>query len=171
MALKWEDLDLEKSTVSVKRNLQYVKDKKTGKWDLVISTPKNISSIRTVPVPEELLKKLKIHKVKQLELKLKIGKDYNDEGFIFVNKLGNLVHRCTFNAYFNRCLKKAGIKHVKLHALRHTYASRLFEMNIPAKTIQTLMGHSTINTTMNIYTHVNEKQKTEAVEKLNSLFI
>lgn len=171
LALKWEDIDLEKSTVSVKRNLQYVKDKKTGKWNMVIQSPKNASSIRTVPVPGEILKKLKIHKIKQLELKLKIGKEYNDGGYIFVNNVGNLYPRSTFNHYFDSCLKKAGLKHIKLHAIRHTYASRLFEMNIPAKTIQTLMGHSTINTTMNIYTHVNENQKSEAAEKLNTLFM
>ncbi|WP_150263533.1 tyrosine-type recombinase/integrase, partial [Parvimonas micra] len=55
------------------------------------------------------------------------------------------------------------------HSIRHSYATRLFELNVPVKTVQHLLGHSTINTTMNIYTHVMEEQKTDEVQKLNKL--
>ena len=60
---------------------------------------------------------------------------------------------------------------MKFHALRHTYATRLFEAGIPPKTVQHLMGHSDIETTMNIYTHVMKEQKIEAIDKLNEIFV
>ena len=51
-------------------------------------------------------------------------------------------------------LKKLDIEPMKFHALRHTYATRLFEAGVAPKTVQHLMGHADIQTTMNIYTHV-----------------
>ena len=59
---------------------------------------------------------------------------------------------------------------MKFHALRHTYATRLFEADVPPKTVQVLMGHSDISITLDIYTHVMEDTKLEAVEKLNEIF-
>lgn len=54
--------------------------------------------------------------------------------------------------------------------MQHTYATRLFENNVPVKTVQALMGHSDITTTMNIYTHVTPQQMTDEVQKLNKIF-
>lgn len=54
--------------------------------------------------------------------------------------------------------------------MRHTYATRLFENDVPIKTVQALMGHSDIATTMNIYTHVMPEKMTDDVQKLNHLF-
>jgi integrase len=71
---------------------------------------------------------------------------------------------------FKSILKKAGLKDIKFHSLRHTYATRLFEVGVPIKTVQALMGHSDITTTMNIYTHVMPEQKAKAVEKIDNLF-
>ena len=68
-------------------------------------------------------------------------------------------------------MKKIDIEPMKFHALRHTYATRLFEQGEAPKTVQKLLGHADINTTMNIYTHVMKEKKTEAVEKLNYLFV
>ena len=56
------------------------------------------------------------------------------------------------------------------HSLRHTYATRLFENNVPIKTVQSLLGHKDITTTMNIYTHVMPEKMTAEVQCLNSIF-
>lgn len=55
------------------------------------------------------------------------------------------------------------------HSLRHTYATRLFENNVPIKTIQALLGHKDIATTMNIYTHVMPEKMTNEVQCLNKI--
>ncbi|MBV4424562.1 tyrosine-type recombinase/integrase [Clostridium tyrobutyricum] len=65
---------------------------------------------------------------------------------------------------------KTCYKNRKFHSLRHTYATRLFEKDVPIKTVQILLGHSDISTTSNIYVHIMPKQKIEAVNKINTLF-
>ncbi len=55
------------------------------------------------------------------------------------------------------------------HSLRHTYATRLFENNVPIKTVQALLGHKDIATTMNIYTHVMPEKMTNEVQCLNKI--
>lgn len=67
-------------------------------------------------------------------------------------------------------LKKLDIEPIKFHGLRKTYATRLFENDVPPKTVQALMGHSDISITMNIYTEVMEEKKYEAVNTLNNIF-
>ncbi|WP_294405393.1 tyrosine-type recombinase/integrase [uncultured Clostridium sp.] len=67
-------------------------------------------------------------------------------------------------------MKKAELPHKKFHALRHTYATKLFENKIELKSASKLIDHSSIEMTADIYTHVILKQKIDAVEKLNYIF-
>lgn len=72
-------------------------------------------------------------------------------------------------SYIFTMLKKAGVEFKKFHALRHTYATKLFEKGVPLKTVQKLLMHSDISITANIYTHVMPEQKIDATEELNDL--
>ena len=76
----------------------------------------------------------------------------------------------TLSKSFVKVLKDNGMKHVKFHSLRHTYATRLFEKGVQLKTVQKLLGHSSIEITADIYTHVMDSEKISAVQKLNDLF-
>ncbi|GAA3659028.1 tyrosine-type recombinase/integrase [Asaccharospora irregularis] len=67
-------------------------------------------------------------------------------------------------------MEKLDIEPITFHTLRHTYATRLFEAGVSPKTVQALMGHSDISMTMDIYTHVMEDVKINAVEQLNDIF-
>ncbi|WP_406542589.1 tyrosine-type recombinase/integrase [Clostridium ljungdahlii] len=71
---------------------------------------------------------------------------------------------------YERVLKNNNIPYKKFHSLRHTFATRLFENNVPLKTVQMLLGHSNINITANIYTHVMPPEKFKAIDKINSIF-
>ncbi len=93
-----------------------------------------------------------------------------DENYVFPTITGNPINTKNLFKSYSALLRKAKINHKKFHTLRHTYATKLFEAEIPLKTVQTLLGHSDISITADIYTHVMPKQKTIAVEKLNSLF-
>ncbi|MGB9860532.1 MAG: tyrosine-type recombinase/integrase, partial [Moorellaceae bacterium] len=61
-----------------------------------------------------------------------------------------------FNRKFYELRKKAGIEHINLHALRHTFATRLLEVGENIKVVQELLGHSKISTTADIYSHINQ---------------
>jgi integrase len=67
-------------------------------------------------------------------------------------------------------LKRAGVEQRKFHSLRNTYATRLFEAGVPLKTVQKLLGHSSLTTTKKIYISVMPKEKYNVVDKLNAMF-
>lgn len=173
MGLKWEDIDLKNNTISVTRAIsQLSKVAKDGSrtWSILEHPPKTKSSIRTIPIPSNVSKELKRHKKQQDKEILKHGDLYQKNGLVFCTELGNYIDTRNLTRSYARALAKADIQHKKFHSMRHTYATRLFEADVPIKTVQKLMGHSDITTTMNIYTHVMPEKMTEDVQKLNRLF-
>nr|WP_243122403.1 tyrosine-type recombinase/integrase [Clostridium septicum] len=72
---------------------------------------------------------------------------------------------------FKKILKDNKLEDRKFHDLRHTYATRLFELGENAKTVQTILGHSNISITLDTYTHVLEDMKVKAISKLDNLYI
>ena len=93
-----------------------------------------------------------------------------DNNFVFTTILGLNIDARNLLRSYKRVLTRANIPYRKFHALRHTYATKLFERNVPLKTVQLLLGHADISTTADIYTHVMPDQKIKAVDKLNDLF-
>ena len=90
--------------------------------------------------------------------------------YVFTTSSGSLIDVVNLSHAWENILKKSNIPHKKFHALRHTFATKLFEKEVPLKTVSELLGHSSIEITANTYTHVIPKQKTTAVEKLNYMF-
>lgn len=174
LGLKWEDIDFNNSTLSVKRSLKrvsFINKDLTKEYKVIEQEPKTSNSYRTVPIPKDILIKLKEHKKTQNKEILKYGNLYNNNSYIFCNKLGYPLDSKQPTRNLQSILKKLDIEPIKFHGLRKTYATRLFEANVQPKTVQSLMGHSDISITMNIYTQVMEEVKNEAVDKINNLFI
>ena len=71
---------------------------------------------------------------------------------------------------FKRVLKRADVPYRKFHNVRHTYATKLFETEVPLVTVSRLLGHANIQITANTYTHVMPKIKEAAVDNLNYMF-
>lgn len=173
LGLKWEDIDFNNSTLSVKRSLKrvsFINKDLTKEYKVIEQEPKTSNSYRTVPIPKDILIKLKEHKKTQNKEILKYGNLYNNNSYIFCNKLGYPLDSKQPTRNLQSILKKLDIEPIKFHGLRKTYATRLFEANVQPKTVQSLMGHSDISITMNIYTQVMEDVKNEAVDKINNLF-
>ncbi|MCE9676021.1 site-specific integrase [Paraclostridium bifermentans] len=171
LALKWSDIDFNTRMLTVNRTLSRVKNQTTNKYEIIEQMPKTKNSSRVVPIPTNILTKLKDHKKIQNKQKLLIGEAYINNNYVFADDIGNPIDDKRPGRNLKSILTKLSIEPIKFHALRHTYATRLFENNIPPKTVQVLMGHYDISITMDIYTHVMEDTKLEAVEKLNNIFI
>lgn len=174
LGLKWSDIDFNAGTLTVNRSLQRVTviDRDGNRVSkLIEQPPKTKNSLRTIPVPKNILSKLKDHKVQQSKNKLQLGELYTNNDYVFCDNLGYPIDDKRPNRNFRSILKKLGIEPIKFHGLRHTYATRLFEAGVPPKTVQALMGHANIDVTMNIYTHVMEETKVEAVEQIDNLFL
>lgn len=173
LGLKWTDINMDTCELKVERSLKQVNiiaADGSKEYKTIIQTPKSKTSIRTVPIPSALIPIIKEHvKIKTSE-KLKAGSSYINSDYIFTTELGKTIDARNLTKCYKRILNKAGITYKKFHSLRHTYATKLFESNVPLKTVQILLGHSDISMTANIYTHVMPKEKIKAVENLNSLF-
>ena len=172
VALRWSDIDCENGSLRVNKSIWrgYVTIDGKRKFVMQETTPKTPSSIRDVAIPDKILEELKAYKEKQEEIKEKYKEIYNDKGYVFTNIIGGHMLSDTLSKSFVKVLKDNGMKHVKFHSLRHTYATRLFEKGVQLKTVQKLLGHSSIEITADIYTHVMDSEKISAVQKLNDLF-
>lgn len=164
LGLKWEDIDFDEGALTVKRQLLRTTDQ-----GLVLEEPKTKHSRRTISLNKEVIKELKLHKKEQNEVKLKAGPGSQDNDLLFFTDEGKPIDPRNFFRRFKRLLKEAGIPDIPLHNLRHTYATLSLEAGIDPKTIQEILGHSTISTTMDTYSHVTIKMQKDAADTIGNL--
>ncbi len=145
-ALKWIDIDFEKEMLHVARAIDYRAD--SGEWE--IRNPKSKSGIRDIPLSKEAICILKNQRQKMQMLEA-IPIEYHD--FVFLSKNGNPVKNSTYNKDLQRICKKTRLAHFSMHTLRHTFATRCAEAGMDPKTLQSILGHSNIGVTMDIYVH------------------
>ncbi len=130
-----------------------------------VKEPKTKSGVRAIPI------------LTALKPYLKTGQNPND--YVFKNELGNHHTETSlkrlmesFNKEFNEFMKENCVdyqeEHITMHQFRHTYATILYEAGVDVKTAQCYLGHSTVTTTMDIYTHLSSRHKTLNADKLNA---
>lgn len=159
-ALQLKDIDLDNAIISVSKTL-YRARTSTGKTKIIISKTKS-KRTRFVPIPEELLKDLK-HYISTMPKEMR-----NDpEQFLFVNSRGNALEPKRLLYHFKILLKKAGLRDIRFHDLRHTFATRCLECGIEMKIVSKILGHSTIQITADLYTHVTQKTLKKAMSKFS----
>lgn len=174
LALTWNDVDLINNTISVNKTAKYiapVDEDGRGKGEMTVQTPKTMSSIRTIPIPVFLRDKLKQYKIEQSKNKLRLANIYNNKSLVFCNTEGKYLDSSRIRKVYKKILIDNDLKVRKFHDLRHTFATRLFELGESPKKVQTILGHSNISTTLDIYTHVLEDTKESISSKLNDLYI
>lgn len=169
LALTWDNVDLEEGILKVRRTLNRLKtfdEKSPKKTKLVLQdTPKTSTSRRNVPIPQSIIEELKKHKEKQIQ----DGLD-NPLNLVITSEVGTPFEPRNFIRALHRIVKDCGLPHLNVHALRHTFATRLLEENERPKVVQEMLGHSTIGITLDTYTHVMPELKKCAAEKLNRFF-
>lgn len=161
LALKWSDIDFENRKITVDKTAVRIKEEQT------IQTPKTKNSKRVISIDSATLSILKSWKKDQIKIYFKNGKHFEgDENFIFTNQRGEWVHIHNFIRYFKRFIADYKLKQITPHGLRHTHASLLFSAGVEPKNISDRLGHSTVQITLDLYTHITEEQRTDTVEKL-----
>lgn len=169
-ALTWNDIDLRNKVIYVNKTFKRVKNTDTGEYENIIQTPKTKKSVRVVPLPAHLIDKLRQYEIQQKELRIKVANLYEDNNLVFCNCFGRYLDSGNVLKKFKKILKENDIPIRKFHDLRHTYATRLFELGEDPKTVQVLLGHSNISITLDTYTHVLDSLKDNAISKLNDLY-
>lgn len=156
-ALKWSDFSFEDKEFYVRRTMQRLHnldDDTERKTSIEIDEPKSQSSIRKIPIPNELLTYLK--------------NAYVADAYVLSGSKNKFVEPRTMENRFKSVLKKCGVEKINFHALRHTFATRCVELGFDVKSLSEILGHANVNITLNRYVHPSMKLKHANMNKLNS---
>jgi len=164
LALRWQDIDLETGECKITRSLV-----RGVSGELQINDPKTKASKRNIIVPQSAIDVLKEHKVAQNKEKMANRKHYAKHDLIFCDELGEPLEPANFVKRYKKLLKNAGLPNTSFHALRHSVATALLVDGIHIKSVSSLMGHSTIAITADIYSHVLEETKKVTANSLSKL--
>lgn len=157
-ALKWEDIDMETGIIHVQRNVQRIACENGDlKTMLIFGTPKSETSDRLIPLPPRL------HTV--------LAESYiHSDGEYVVSCRNGLAEPRVVRYRYAQILKKAGIRHVHFHALRHTFATRCMELRFDVTTLSRILGHASVKMTLDIYTDSLLEHKIISMHMLDKLF-
>lgn len=148
-ALMWEDIDFNNQIIHVKHTINRIINqnakKNEPKTRLVIDSAKTFSSDRIVPIPAILTGLLKRKK--------------SNKPYVMVGNKYPFVDPRTYENYFHKCLKECDIRDNNYHTLRHTFATRCIEAGMDIKSLSEILGHASVNITLNTYVHSSLEQK------------
>lgn len=161
LALKWDDVDLGRSVLRVRRTLTHA-DKA-----YVLGEPKTSKSRRTIRLTTSAVTALRAHLSRQLEEMERLSSLYQPGGLIFATETGSIVNPSNLrNRSFKPLMKKATLPPIRFHDLRHTCATLLLSKDVNAKIVSEMLGHSSISVTLDIYSHLLPDMQEKAAEAL-----
>ena len=155
-ALQWRDINLEKRILTVRKTIQRIQTSiETSRTKLIITEPKSESSKRCIPIPECMISLLE---------KFKAG----SETFILSSN-ENPIEPRTMQYRFAKILKNVKLPSIHFHAIRHMFASNCVNLGFDIKALSELLGHSSVEITLNRYVHSAFEQKIKYMNRLKSV--
>jgi integrase len=164
LALKWKDLDLDLACMYVAHSLHRLDD-----GSIIIKEPKTARSRRPVDLPPSLAVVLRQYKVKREAEQVIVGKALTEDDFVYSHVDGTPLNPNTVSHTFSKIATRAGLPHLRLHDLRHIHATMLLKAGTHPRIVQERLGHSSIATTLDIYSHTVPGLQKAAVERLDTL--
>ena len=153
-ALRWEDLDVERRTLRVDKQAVAVRG-----GGVKVTRPKTETSVRTLSVSKEVIRLLEEEHAK-----------HPDNPYMFPSPVtGGMYYPDTVNSLHEKILKGAGLKHIRLHDMRHTAATMMLQNGVDIKTVSGMLGHYDAGFTLRTYTHTTNRQQAEAADMMGSL--
>ena len=167
IGLKWSAIDFEKKTITINHTIT----QSNGKL-IIRDKTKNNSSKRSLPLEPIVETFLLELKERQEENKKICGNSYNKDWleYICVDDCGNLIRPDYVTETFLKLLKKRKLRQIRFHDLRHTCASILLKNGANMKEIQAWLGHSTYNTTADIYAHLDTSSVCNTGKVISNVF-
>lgn len=177
IGLTWDAIDWKKRTLTVNKTLEY--RHKQGYWRA--GPPKTQQSYRTIPLTSKAYAILEMVAASVGERKesetLSQTLEYIDRrtgqtstlvmrDLVFINfRTGEPAKNSSYDTHLYKLCDEAGIKRFSMHVLRHTYATRAIERGVQPKVLQKLLGHASIQTTMDRYVHVTDESLSIAIKQ------
>ena len=165
MGLKWDKVDFENNRVKIDRALLISKSK--GIYEGATKT----SDVRILTLPKETMDLLRQHKRDQLRLQLLNGDRWMHTGYVFTQDNGEHMSPDSITGWLGEFSSRHGLPHINPHAFRHTVASVLLANGTDIVTVSKQLGHASISTTENFYSHIIEENKAKAAECIADVLI
>ena len=154
--LQWGDFDFKARTLTIRRTVSRIYCH-VGKTKLVVQTPKTRSSGREIPIPRELVAILRTLR----------GRACSNTWFLSGNTKKPVEPRC-YRKSIRGYLRRASVRRVHPHALRHTFATTCLQTGCDIKTLSEILGHADANITLKRYVHSDMKRKRSEMERIFS---
>ncbi|MFC6592372.1 tyrosine-type recombinase/integrase [Deinococcus lacus] len=159
--LRWSDIQA--GVLTVQQNCVLVGDVPT------MQTPKTEKGRRRIPLPPDTLAALEAHRQLQERERLAAGEDWHETGLVFTTSLGTVYHPRTLLRDWYALLDRVGLRRIRLHDIRHTYASLAIYQGLDPKALADRLGHSRASLTLDVYGHVFEEQRERSALTLTDL--
>ena len=161
LGLSWDAVDLDAGTLRVRQALQ--RQRGVG---LVIVEPKSAAGRRTISLPRQLVDALRQHRTTQLEDRIAAANVWQDHGLVFAQPNGRPLDPRSDHRAWRELLASAGVRQAKLHDARHTAATVMLTMGVPARVVMQVLGHSQISLTLGTYSHVMPELADDAAARV-----
>ncbi|WP_030302662.1 tyrosine-type recombinase/integrase [Streptomyces katrae] len=162
VGLRWSDLDLDNRVLHVRQQTQ------RRRGQLYQDDPKSRRQ-RAVPLPAMCIAPLRWHRLKQRAIFRETGVAWSEAGAVFATRNGRTVEPRNVYRAFTRVAADAGLRVVRLHDARHGCATLLTAAGVAPRVIMEILGHSQISITMDVYTHVVDETKREAISHMDRM--
>lgn len=163
IGLRWDAVDLDKNQLHVSRTLITVGS------EIVWSTPKTSRGRRSVALDSSTVSALRRHRARQAQERLSFGSNYNESSLVFAREDGSPLHPKSVSDEFQRRAKQVGVPVIRLHDLRHSYASLALQAGVQTKIVSERLGHVSTSITSDIYQHVTPGMQADAAEAIGRL--
>jgi integrase len=161
LGLRWTDVDGD--TLHIRQQIQRIQG------ELRIGPVKTRAGSRDLPLLGLAKDALAARREAQDTDRARLGKAWADTGLVFTTRTGRPVEPRNLVRSFTCICEANGIRRIRVHALRHTTASLLKQLGVPARDAQVILGHAHVTTTQQIYTYVDEVARRDALTRLNKL--
>lgn len=157
-ALKWSDICFEDEYLFIHQSMQRIQQSGSDgkKTKVVVQSPKSGCSVRRIPIPNQLLQLL-------------IPIQAQDEAFLLTGMVHSYMEPRSLENQFKALIAACGISNITFHSLRHTFATRCIELGFDIKSLSEILGHASVNITLNRYVHPSMDLKRNNMNLLASL--
>jgi integrase len=163
LGLRWTDIDSDAGIIHVRQQIQRIRG------ELIIGPVKTNAGHRNLPLLDLARQALKLQAEQQATYRADMGSAWPQTDLIFTTRTGRPIEPRNLVRSFRRICDYNKIRVITVHHLRHTVASLLKDLHVPPRDAQTILGHTRISTTLEIYTDTGDEAQRDALTRLHDL--
>jgi integrase len=160
LGLTWEDVDMENELAYVRRTAT----------QFGVNAPKSASSKRGIPLDPGTIKVIRKHRKQMMEESFARGQGWTEKHYVFVSRNGKRLTNSGIKGCFRCAIKRAGVKRITPHGMRHTFATSLLHRGVSPNEVAEILGHADVATLLNTYAHALPSDRKAALEAIGKAF-